>query len=147
MSGISGINSILGSVMLSSTSAKTGSTASAASSNTSGVSGWTDKMTISQIRDKVDEMAMSGQLTTKQQMSLITAGFQDLNAGDKSYQPPVAVGDLSRDTVGTFDPAAIMQQRSEFYSANNNTGVAVTLKSLADLFQAKEVSDGFSVTT
>lgn len=56
-------------------------------------------LTISQARDMFDGMANAGELTTQEQMQLISAGLQDPNAENPSYQPTGQVGYQRSDTA------------------------------------------------
>jgi len=100
-------------------------------------------LTISQIRDQVDKLATTGQLTDAQQRALVGAGFQDLNANDPTYQPAGQEG-YTRLTTQTFDFSSTLQSIASFDSAHGNSTVAATYNSLADLFKQDEAISSFS---
>jgi hypothetical protein len=147
MSGISGISSIINNIMYPSNGITPKAAASASPTDSSdALPAWSDEMTISQIRDNVDAMATSGQLTGKQQMALIDAGLQDLNAYDKSYQPSDPSVGLNRQTSGTFDPAAIMLQKSTFATEHGGNDLAKVEMSLASIFAHDENRPTLNIT-
>ncbi len=86
--------------------------------------------TIAEIRDQVDQMAISGQLTTAQQRLLIGAGFQDMNAADKSYQPAEQMG-YSRSDAESIN---LVDMLHSFGKATGDAAAATTYQSLVDLF-------------
>jgi hypothetical protein len=92
----------------SSTNASTDSSSSA-----SNFSSNLDSMTISQIRDLFDKMAIAGELTTQQQMVLIDSGLQDLNAEDPSYQPAGTIG-YQRSDTGTYNLESMLSGYAGF---------------------------------
>ncbi len=101
--------------------------------------------TISQIRDKVDKLALSGQLTSLQQVELIASGFQDMNANDPSYQPAGQTG-YTRATTGTFDLAGTLQSIGEFDAAHGDLTAAARFTSLADFFKDDKAFGSADVT-
>jgi hypothetical protein len=131
---------LLGSVL------KPGTSMSSTSAGNDSV-GSSDEMTVSQIRDKVDQMATSGQLTTQQQMALIASGFQDLNANDPSYQPASQDEGYTRSSTQTFDLSSALQSISTFDTAQGNPDMAATYSSLANLFKQDEATSSLKVTT
>jgi hypothetical protein len=131
---------LLSSVLKSGTS---GSSTSAGNES----AGSSDEMTVSQIRDKVDQMATSGQLTTQQQMALIASGFQDLNANDPSYQPASQDEGYTRSSTQTFDLSSTLQSISTFDTAQGNPGMAATYSNLANLFKQDEAISSLKVTS
>ncbi len=92
--------------------------------------------TIADIRDQVDQMAMSGQLTTAQQRLLIGDGLQDMNASDKSYQPAGQLG-YSRSDNESINLVNMLQS---FGQATGDARAATTYQSLVDLFSNNESS-------
>jgi len=131
----SGDLSMLGNILSTGSSSQSNTSATSSGSEAS----FSSSMTISQIRDEVDKMATSGQLTTKQQMALIAAGFQDLNASDPSYQPAGQEG-YTRATTGTLDVTSTLESISDFDSAQKNSTLAATYSGLADLFESESPS-------
>ena len=101
---------------------------------------------ISQIRDKVDLLATSGQLTTAQQRAMIAAGFQDLDANNPSYQPASQTeGNLRTDTQ-TFNLTATLHSMSSFDASQGNVGLAATYSDLANLLQSEGNTSRLNVT-
>lgn len=94
------------------------------------------QMSIAEIRDMVDAMANSGQLSDKEQMELISAGFQDLNAEDPTYQPADGTG-YTRSTQGTLDPVAVAKNYGAFDAGMGNSSGAATWQDIANLFAAR----------
>jgi len=120
-------------------------TSSVASADGDVSTGFSNDMTIAQIRDQVDKMALSGELTSSQQMHLIVAGFQDVNANDPSYQPAAQTG-YTRQTTGTFDPSTILQSMGAFAASQGNTSSAASYDGLASLFSQTESVSAVNVT-
>ena len=111
----------------------TASQSSACSGSTSSTDGsFSGSMTIAQIRDAVDKMATSGQLTTSQQIALISCGFQDLNAEDPSYQPDGQTG-YTRATAGSFNAVEMLSSYAAFDASYGNSSMAAAYSGLADL--------------
>ena len=98
--------------------------------------------TIAEIRDQVDQMAISGQLTTAQQRLLIGDGFQDMNATDKSYQPTGQLGYSRSDT----ESINLVNTLQSYGLAAEDQGVAATYRSLVDLFSNSKPSSSTSVS-
>jgi len=135
--GLSLLNDILASG-----SASTGASSGSSSSSTSATGNdesFSSCMTIAQIRDAVDKMATSGQLTSDQQMALISAGLQDLDATNPSYQPAGQTG-YTRSTTGTYDPVSMLERYAAFDTSQGNTSMASMYSRLADLFESKTIS-------
>lgn len=97
--------------------------------------------TISSIRDQVDKLATSGQLTSKQQIALIAAGFQDLNANDPSYQPAGQTG-YTRSTNETIDFSGTLKSIGAFDASHGDLADAATFSDLADRFKLGAASFG-----
>ncbi len=99
-----------------------------------------DQMTISQIRDTTDQMAIEGKLTGQQQLTLIGDGLQDLNAADPSYQPSDNGIGYSRADTGTYNLVDMMNGAADFAAAADNNQSAATYKGIADAVQSFEHS-------
>ncbi len=91
-----------------------------------------DQMTISQIRDTTDQMAIEGKLTGQQQLTLIGDGLQDPNAADPSYQPSNNGIGYSRSDPGTYNFVAMMNGAADFADSMNNAQSASTYSGIAD---------------
>ncbi len=92
-------------------------------------------MTISQIRNSTDQMAVDGKLTIQQQMALIGDGLQDLIASDPSYQPAetTQVG-YSRSDTGTYDMVKMMVGTADFANSMGNTQTGAVYRGIAQAF-------------
>jgi hypothetical protein len=134
VNNLSGLSSAFASGELVSSKAAGGSSAASSSD-----------FSVSQIRDKVDQLATSGQLTTAQQRAMIAAGFQDLDANNPSYQPASETGNLRTDTQ-TLNVNATLQSISSFYASNGDADLATTYSGLADLLQKDGVTSNLNVT-
>ncbi len=134
VSNLSGLSSAFASGGLGGSKAAGGSSAPSSSD-----------LSISQIRDKVDLLATSGQLTTAQQRAMIAAGFQDLDASNPSYQPASETGYLRTDTQ-TLNVNATLQSISIFYASKGDADLATTYSGLADLLQKDGTTSNLNVT-
>jgi hypothetical protein len=97
----------------------------------------TSNMTIAQIRDVTDQMAVSGKLSLKQQMALIGDGLMDPNPRDPSYQPTtqgIRVG-YSRSDSGTHDFVGMMQGAASFAQDAGYPDTAEMLRGVSQAFQ------------
>jgi hypothetical protein len=135
VSNLSGLSSAFASGELGSSKAAGGSSAASSSD-----------FSISQIRDKVDQLATSGQLTTAQQRAMIAAGFQDLDANNPSYQPASQTGGNLRTDAQTLNVNATLESISSFYASKGDAGLATTYSGLADLLQKDGITSNLNVT-
>lgn len=126
---------ILGSVFPSGNATQSSRAASGADSTES----FSGSMTTAQIRGAVDKMAINGQLSGQQQVALVAAGLQDLDASNPSYQPAEQTG-YTRASTGTVDVVNLMNDYAAFDAAHGNTSLASTYSSLAKLFQSESTS-------
>jgi hypothetical protein len=118
--------------------------ASSASSSDDGVN-FDSNLSIAQIRDTVDTMATSGQLTTAQQRALIVSGFQDMNAYDPSYQPAAQTG-LSRSDSDSVNMVSTLESQSAFAASAGNSQMAAVYSSLATMFSEKSTGNNVNVS-
>ncbi len=104
-------------------------------------------MTISQIRDTTDRMAVDGKLTVQQQMALIGDGLQDLNASDPSYQPAetIQVG-YSRSDTGSYNMVKMMNGAAEFADSMGNAQTGAVYQGIAQAFQQYESGSSVNVS-
>jgi hypothetical protein len=103
-------------------------------------------MTISQIRDMTDKMALEGKLTGDEQLELVCDGLQDFNAADKSYQPE-AEGAYSRSDTNTYNVENMINGYAEFDSETGNTNGAAIWTGAAQAIQAYEDSSDTTSTS
>lgn len=94
-------------------------------------------ITIGQIRDITDKMAIDGKLTAFEQLALILNGMQDMDASDPSYQPAGQEG-YSRADTATYDIVAMMNSSANFADSVGNFHSANTYKGAADAIQQYE---------
>ncbi len=118
------------------TASGTGSTSAPTQSGVSS-SADADSMSIGEIRDLTDQMALAGKLTGVQQLALIGDGLQDLNAANPSNQPSDGIG-YSRTDTGTYDFVGMMNSAAEFARASDNSQSASTYQGIANAVQAYE---------
>jgi len=100
-----------------------GNSQKSTSSNASAIGDSTNfnsQLTISQIRDGVDALALDGKLTGFQQMHLMVAGFEDDNPADPGAQSAQTEG-YARSTPGTLDLVATLNSYAEFDAASGNS--------------------------
>ena len=110
------------------------------SSSTSGASSSSSSvdfscMTISQIRDITDKLAIEGKLTDLQQIELICNGLQDYNATDKSYQPDTDGVGYSRSDTNTYNISDMISGYAEFDSDTGNVSGANIFKGIEQALQ------------
>lgn len=119
-------------------------TASTNGSSASTSSGDLNNMTIAQIRDMTDKMALDGKLTDSQQMALIGDGLQDLNAADPSYQPSTNGIGYSRADTGTYNVTSMMEGAATFASSVGNSQMAAIYQSIASALGEYENSSSMT---
>lgn len=112
--------------------ASTAQAASAGDTSSSASGG----MSIAQIRDLTDQMAIAGKLTIKQQMALIGAGLMDPNPSDPSYQPvtDIPVG-YSRADGGSYDFLSMMDNAASAAALSGLKDTADIYRGIAQAFQ------------
>jgi len=133
ISGFSSSSELLNDIFASTSSTSKSSTSSSGASASGDTTSFSDSMTISQIRDNVDKMALSGKLTDAQQRALIGAGYQDMNAADPSYQPAAQTGPSRSDTQ-PVDVMSTLESMGSFAANHGNSEMAATYKGLANMF-------------
>lgn len=101
-------------------SANSQKSTSARSSSTADTTDFNSQLTISQIRDGVDALAVSGKLTAFQQVHLMVTGFEDDNPADPGAQSAQTEG-YTRSTPGTLDLVATLNSYAEFDAASGNS--------------------------
>jgi hypothetical protein len=95
-------------------------------------------MTISQIRDITDQMAINGQLTSMQDLHLEVNGLMDLNPADPSYQPDMGGVGYSRSDTGTYNFSDMMNGEAAFDASQGFTQNASAERGIAQAFQEYE---------
>lgn len=133
----------LGSYLSDSTPYETSSKPASAQATGSSTTDFQD-MTVSQIRDMTDQMALGGKLTGLQQLALIGDGLQDLEASNPAYQSNDGTG-YSRTDAGTYDFVGMMNSAAEFAQEQHNSQTASVYQGIADAVQQYE-SDSTSST-
>jgi hypothetical protein len=105
-------------------------------------------MSIAQIRNVTDNMAIGGKLTIKQPMALIGAGLMDPDPTNPSYQPTSAIqAGYSRSDGGSYDFAGMMQSAATAAASSGLDETADIYRSIGQSFQDYVSSSHVDVLT
>ena len=106
-------------------------------------------MSIPQIRNITDRMAVDGKLTIKQQMALIGGGLMDPNPENPSYQPTTSGirAGYSRSDTGSYNFVGMMQGSAAEATSSGDAQLADIYSGIAQSFQDYVSSQGYGTSS